>query len=121
MRIRDWRSDVCSSDLETNKAARGLLFCGTAVLDQLFLDAGGLAGQRAEVVQLGLAHVTATLDADAVDHRAIALESTLDAYTIGDLANGESTVQTRSDEHTSELQSLMSTSYAVLSLKKKTV
>src|SRR5690554_7143963 len=45
---------------------------------QLFLDAGGLAAALAEVVQLGLTHVTATLDADGVD---------------------------RSEEHTFELQS----------------
>src|SRR5690554_7365978 len=55
---------------------------------QLFLDAGGLAAALAEVVQLGLTHVTATLDADGVDQRAVGLEGTL-----------------RSEEHTSELQS----------------
>src|SRR3546814_4575954 len=34
--------------------------------------------------------------------------------------NGTSTVSRRSEEHTSELQSLMRNSYAVLRLKKKT-
>src|SRR5690554_7468773 len=96
---------------------------------ELFLDTSGLAGQGAQVVQLGLAHVTTALDSDAVNHRGVGLEGTLDAYTAGDLAHGESGVQTtvtltdnhafeglqtltvaflhfyRSEEHTSELQS----------------
>src|SRR5690606_29463181 len=76
------------------KAARRLLFSWqSGRLDQLFLDAGGLAGQLAQVVQLGLAYVTATLDRDAVNDRGVSLEGTLDANTVGNLAHGESAVQ----------------------------
>src|SRR5690606_37685628 len=75
-----------------------------------FLDAGCLAGQGAQVVQLGLAHVAATLDGDAVNHRRESLEGTLDADTAGDLADGESGVQaavTLADNHAFEgLQTL---------------
>src|SRR5690554_8174537 len=83
---------------------------GTARSVELFLDTSGLAGQGAQVVQLGLAHGTTALDSDAVNHRGIGLEGTLDAYTAGDLAHGESRVQTTvtlTDNHAFEgLQTL---------------
>src|SRR5690606_3408467 len=81
-------------DPETKKAARRLLFSEKRPnLGQLFLDARGFAGQVAQVVQLGFAYVTATLDAQAVDQRRVGLEGTLDTNTAGDLAHGEGAVQ----------------------------
>src|SRR3546814_9469680 len=50
----------------------------------------------------------------AVDH-GIEIERALPAHRIGELAADHP----RSEEHTSELQSLMRTSYAVFCLKKK--
>src|SRR3546814_8384743 len=41
------------------------------------------------------------------------------AAAMGDQGNGEETAAIRSEEHTSELQSLMRISYAVFCLKKK--
>src|SRR3546814_5159931 len=82
MRISDWSSDVCSSDL--GHVWRHILvlpllaFFVLALLDRLFAPAARLLGSGA---QLG----------DPV----------------------------RSEEHPSELQSLMRTSYAVFCLKKK--
>ena len=53
--------------------------CGLAG-GQLFLDAGGLAGAVAQVVQLGAAHIAAALDFDCGDQRRVGLEGALDAF-----------------------------------------
>src|SRR3546814_7106056 len=80
MRISDWSSDVCSSDLLT------------------------LIGRADASVFMEPLH--SVLDA-AAGVKAVAM-----------LAMREG-VRTRSEEHTSELQSLMRISYAVFCLKKK--
>src|SRR3546814_6947163 len=84
MRISDWSSDVCSSDL------RGMLL-GTSVMT-LFAGTTAFAQDEtgAEPQQTG----TQSADNDII-------------------------VTGRSEEHTSELQSLMRISYAVFCLKKK--
>ena len=48
----------------------------------------------AQVVQLGTAHITAALDFDLGDQRAVGLERTLNTFAAGDLAHGEATVDT---------------------------
>src|SRR5471032_2045829 len=63
-------------------------------LSQFFLDASCFTGQVTQVVQLGFTYVTATLNGHAVDLRAVGLESTLYANTVGDFTNSESTVHT---------------------------
>src|SRR3546814_4383630 len=94
MRISDWSSDVCSSDLPFHAIgqdhllhlARGRIFVADQqVLRHLLRDGGAAAGALARP-DLGR----------IVEHRA-----------------------DRSEEHTSELQSLMRISYAVFCLKKK--
>src|SRR3546814_3250116 len=77
MRISDWSSDVCSSDLLLN-------FLATQQLRAIAVH---------KVIQVG------GNDGAGIDHG-----------VAGDL---------RSEEHTSELQSLMRISYAVFCLKKK--
>src|SRR3546814_1576383 len=97
MRISDWGSDVCSSDLAG--------VAGGALDD----DAAG--PQRATL--LGI------LDdrpGGAVLHRATGI---LELGLAEDLAAGLLGQLARSEEHTSELQSLMRISYAVFCLKKK--
>src|SRR3546814_8036608 len=88
MRISDWRSDVCSSDL---RAAR------TDPFDAL---AEALRATGLYPYCIGL------FDGKIVD---------LERETRGGFAVGRA----RSEEHTSELQSLMRISYAVFCLKKK--
>src|SRR6185295_14413949 len=58
-----------------------------------FFDAGRFAGQIAQVVQLGAAHVAATLDRDRADRRAVRLKHALDAFAVGNLAHGEGRVE----------------------------
>src|ERR1700733_10280632 len=59
----------------------------------LFLDARGLAGQVAQVVELGAAHAAAALDGDVADGRAVGLEHALHTLAVRDLAHGEGGVQ----------------------------
>src|ERR1700704_5586645 len=59
----------------------------------LFLDPRGLAGQIAQVVELGAAHAAATLDGDLADGRAVGLEHALDALAVRDLAHRERGVE----------------------------
>src|SRR3546814_2837533 len=106
MRISDWSSDVCSSDL------KGL---ATAVGDE-----GGFAPN--------LASTRAALDfiAASVDQAGFKLGSdvvlALDCAATEFFKNGKYEISgeglSRSEEHTSEIQSLMRISYAVFGLKK---
>src|SRR3984885_6114723 len=59
----------------------------------LFLDARGLAGQVAQVVELGAAHAAAALDGDVADGRAVGLENALHTLPLRGLAHGEGGVQ----------------------------
>src|SRR3546814_1081773 len=113
MRISDWSSDVCSSDLITasgqgnvsiTTSAAGAVRSGNVVASSITVDTAAapvdgvtktsFAGGKASIVQAGDA-------ADAED----SVRGNLNA--------------TRSEEHTSELQSLMRISYAVFCLNKK--
>src|SRR3546814_8885543 len=101
MRISDWSSDVCSSDLitvDSIAAAVGVDVVihprARAALEAYYTDKGGLNEQR-----LRMARVPA--GAELIENR----------------MSGAPGI--RSEEHTSELQSLMRISYAVFCLKKK--
>src|SRR3546814_9839970 len=112
MRISDWSSDVCSSDLI-------FLQCpifDLRILPQLILRLK--ADDRFLIIGVGVGkdnRVEMLLDAggllqSAQQHRAsVAVDDhAVEAYD-----------SRRSEEHTSELQSLMRISYAVFCLKKK--
>src|SRR3546814_9995594 len=121
MRISDWSSDVCSSDLfdglvaveHARKTPTGVLYneVPDRVADSLFLVALGYAAGMPWCGWLA------------------ALLAALTAYirTLGGTVLGSQDFRgpmakphrMRSEEHTSELQSLMRISYAVFSLKKK--
>src|SRR3546814_5321023 len=131
MRISDWSSDVCSSDLMTPAApidlsrhlrremiARGHLDLAVRIAVPILMVHFREKGAR----QAGVAI--------AVFHRGIEVERAADAQCGGLIAQaveavegveptGDSHIPSRSEEHTSELQSLMRISYAVFCLKKK--
>src|SRR3546814_9516200 len=88
MRISDWSSDVCSSDLRVPAGLPGFR-------------------RRASDRSAAESRQRATRPSSASD---------CDARTPAGIASGPAD---RSEEHTSELQSLMRTSYAVFCLKKK--
>src|SRR3546814_8336009 len=91
MRISDWSSDVCSSDLARKRLLVVDDSVTTRTLEKSILEAAGYevleAADGAEAWQL--------------------------------LGERGADLVVRSEEHTSELQSLMRISYAVFCLKKK--
>src|SRR3546814_2356001 len=101
MRISDWSSDVCSSDLADVVGAY------RTIRKELAAYGGGLE-TKAEVVGLNKADA---LDKDSRREKQAALEQASGAKVI--------CLSGRSEEHTSELQSLMRISYAVFCLQKK--
>src|SRR3546814_5209455 len=113
MRISDWSSDVCSYDLKVPLAI-------TAITSSELERSGirDLQGVAATVPGLNLGE---QLGVAKISLRGIGLES-LQPGAEGSIAfhvDGVFISRSRSEEHTSELQSLMRISYAVFCLKKK--
>src|SRR3546814_7523386 len=118
MRISDWSSDVCSSDLLTENIIHLVLAKTPDAPDNvkgisLFIvpkvqvnDDGGLGARNALSCgsieeKMGIhGNATCVMNYDGAT-----------GYLVGE--------ENRSEEHTSELQSLMRISYAVFCLKKK--
>src|SRR3546814_2899614 len=108
MRISDWSSDVCSSDLE-QQVKRSLHACDT---EKPLRSAG--ARQKTDI-DLGQSYDRfRIIDKNAVMRRQCQFEPAAECKTIDNRNPG-----LRSEEHTSELQSLMRISYSVFCLKKK--
>src|SRR3546814_2453845 len=107
MRISDWSSDVCSSDLGFSLRARRCW------------DFHQVCPQSAKRLNLRLdlrvAGVLDRIEALLAQHRPGATPLRYDLL----LPDGAAGTLDRSEEHTSELQSLMRISYAVFCLKKK--
>src|SRR3546814_9012859 len=103
MRISDWSSDVCSSDLQTQPADRSAAWRRSDRVPHAGRPKGSEnANPRASPAQRRL--------------RARLHRQRQPVECIGSAPCGW-----RSEEHTSELQSLMRSSYAVFCLKKKTI
>src|SRR3546814_6120684 len=129
MRSSDWSSDVCSSDLLEDAFADGdVVAVGQHGLgDGGVVDAGGIG--RAEVADAVLVAVAPDLAVLAryalVGDAQVGFLRTPDQHARG--VDVRASAQpgavdhdhARSEEHTSELQSLMRISYAVSCLKKK--
>src|SRR3546814_3617349 len=100
MRISDWSSDVCSSDLEAHGQERILVNCagtGNAI------KTASRSKEDGSIKHFPLDAFNWIIQINLVGtFRCIAKSAA------------------RSEEHTSELQSLMRISYAVFCLKKKT-
>src|SRR3546814_3821776 len=108
MRISDWSSDVCSSDLP--RLVELVLSESTAVLR-------AVPNVLITRHRLGLVMANAGIDRSNIgpggEDRALLLPRDPDASA--------RRISLRSEEHTSELQSLMRLSYAVFCMKKKTI
>src|SRR3546814_2122068 len=115
MRISDWSSDVCSSDL---LKVRGVTTARVPLMGVKRKFSSGLLGTllpfliidavRREAAKLGYRQVELSW----------ILEDNLPMRRINEALEGKP--YKRSEEHTSELQSLMRISYAVYCLQKKT-
>src|SRR3546814_6603842 len=127
MRISDWSSDVCSSDLVLERLAGVLV----QVAEHPFVDAVGhqqhLDVLGAEGLELRAAGGGAMAVGGDVPDRVLAGRHAADVGVQRHglrraVALGRCEAQQfRSEEHTSELQSLMRISYAVFCLKKKKI
>src|SRR3546814_2540831 len=108
MRISDWSSDVCSSDLP----------CVTPFEAPVHMRSRRTPGppHRAEPLALHDAVAEFHVEALAMEKGARQSHAVIDDQQIALQREGR---RRRSEEHTSELQSLMRISYAVFCLKTK--
>src|SRR3546814_1375196 len=106
MRISDWSSDVCSSDLDLSTEHSRSLALSIARL-------AAFADPTAAEYRIGVAR-----ELLATDHASFALRALPTIESGSPFASAATDV--RSEEHTSELQSLMRLSSAVFCLKNKT-
>src|SRR3546814_7060475 len=113
MRISDWSSDVCSSDLSEDVDPGRFTAIELAKARQAFAVLEAIPTTSRLGTALSLA-IEAT--GQHRWHAGIVLHSAA-AETVLTSERGKGL--TRSEEHTSELQSLMRNSYAVFCLKKK--
>src|SRR3546814_5317727 len=107
MRISDWSSDVCSSDL-----AR----CAPTMR----MVAATIALEKPEI-SISLPNTAPSRNTGKYSFRKPTILSMNRPVNIGATSDGSvsSTAPSRSEEHTTELQSLMRISYAVFCLEKK--
>src|SRR3546814_2495909 len=135
MRISDWSSDVCSSDLDVSGTISGeeripeptevvsvlAIQRGTADPDRYVIMSGDIDSRVSDVMDF-------TSDSPGANDNASGVAGTLEAARILSQHSFPGTIVyaalsgeeqgLRSEEHTSELQSLMRISYAVFCLKK---
>src|SRR3546814_3209560 len=137
MRISDWSSDVCSSDpgipdvmsvIDANKEELAIKEANTlgipvvAILDSN-VSPDGIAfpvpanDDASRAIRL---YCDAIAAAATKGNRGAQQASGVDLGALDEPAAEEVVVEARSEEHTSELQSLMRISYAVFCLKQKT-
>src|SRR3546814_3883306 len=132
MRISDWSSDVCSSDLPVIYGGGGIAIANVVEQFREFVEASQIPtvvtlralgalplGHPLLLGMLGMhgSHAAnmAVQEADLL----IVVGARFDDRATGKLATFAPHARIRSEEHTSELQSLMRISYAVFCLKKK--
>src|SRR3546814_7594216 len=129
MRISDWSSDVCSSDLDAR--------CAPHIVDGIGIAGivlgGALRDDVPHVLEVRQLRLVELLEHAGLDlareeaagrHHDVVAGAARQQLGLEDLVGIEDVVDDadagfRSEEHTSELQSLMRISYAVFCLKKK--
>src|SRR3546814_4142828 len=111
MRISDWSSDVCSSDLLAVRL-RGRHCIAEEVLRV----------KRPDVMRhLGLPHDEYGFTARFRIAEVEGVEDVVGIRVLAGTRSGRADTPLRSEEHTSELQSLMRISYADFCLKRQTI
>src|SRR3546814_6193328 len=114
MRISDWSSDVCSSDLLFTRY--GLHFCSNFDCVSASRHRFAVVGYRFD--SLAAVPVQRRACQKHQRHGCRQCDEECNQYFVEDNARLQ---DRRSEEHTSELQSLMRISYAVFCLKKKKI
>src|SRR3546814_7500264 len=102
MRISDWSSDVCSSDLQPISEAEAARILNTK-------EEAAAQSKHKVNVNYEIGDQVKVLDGPFASFNG----------TVEELDFEKNRVKVRSEEHTSELQSLMRISYAVYCLKKQ--
>src|SRR3546814_6702994 len=115
MRISDWSSDVCSSDLDAG-ASRGPGMSGFVIGDDHPALPGHFPGRP---IVPGVVILDRVLDAIEAAHGPLGALRLPQVKFLRPLLPGQAAWVERSEEHTSELQSLLRISYAVFCLKNK--
>src|SRR3546814_6137274 len=124
MRISYWSSDVCSSDLLEAARAAGFEIGAQRELEGLGLHVVVLRAPRGMDTATALARLRALDPQGSYDFNHLYFGSAAAAERTADTPARAATpaplrIGLRSEEHTSELQSIMRNSYAVLCLKTK--
>src|SRR3546814_7173488 len=119
MRISDWSSDVCSSDLHARRELeRANALFAKRVVSNSHVDRARTELQRLESdlrrAEAQVGEARGVLEEARVERAQLAV---IDSEIA--MIEAQATRMRRSEEHTSELQSLMSISYAVFCLKTK--
>src|SRR3546814_2101702 len=109
MRISDWSSDVCSSDL------KNLDLFGIIAIAYMVACGGGII----RVVCIGAVPPAGLADGRYLVLALVASALAMMAYPLLQRLDHPVQMFERSEEHTSELQSLMRISYAAFCLNKK--
>src|SRR3546814_1425135 len=111
MRISDWSSDVCSSDLSTPAAVKA---------DKAFLTVP-TETPKSSAIEVSLGNTSPAFHRPPSIASEIFRRMTSCSFrlSVSGMRENEGGLIGRSEEHTSELQSLMRISYAVFCLKKK--
>src|SRR3546814_5914940 len=104
MRISDWSSDVCSSDLVVPNLT------WSNIAREVLMDAGA----PATITALSTVMACSTSMIGAIEAAGMINGTSRRLALVGGVES-----MSRSEEHTSELQSLMRISYAVFCLKKQ--
>src|SRR3546814_1881744 len=122
MRISDWSSDVCSSDLNLHRFIRikglPILRPAPAPVDARRRNSGVPETERGAEAPRRDGRIAAFDQAAARAAIALANDIVLPVPPRSGVSESLASSVARSDEHTSELQSLMRNSYAVFCLKK---
>src|SRR3546814_3071492 len=108
MRISDWSSDVCSSDVLKAKARKGLAISPAAPPRLHHAQRKTMLSRTQQISEKTIKKTSRRQEPICLT----AIDVECNAFS-------RAAAGVRSEEHTSELQSLMRISYAVYSLKKK--
>src|SRR3546814_2342251 len=125
MRISDWSSDVCSSDLQGHQALNFSRNAALWIIIVLLLFAlfNFFQSNMSRTTQEGIPYSTFLDNVQCARVTSVSLQGTdisgVDSEARSFTTRATDTLVGRSEEHTSELQSLMRISYAVLCLHNK--
>src|SRR3546814_3726432 len=129
MRISDWSSDVCSADLRTPVEQPRLQLVsggdiGVRIVEQRQPRALLALAGKGQVADGGAVYLLGRIEAPDARQQITERQHPRDRQVGkpeggGNIGHVAALLHQRSEEHTSELQSLMRISYAVFCLKKK--